>query len=101
MIIVLHILQTIAGAAWLVVLVWLFPGFVRLLRGRGSNLDMRAMPTVLIAVTMVMGSLRWAIFPDTGPLPTTSEIVTRMGTISLGLLAAVSILMIRHKLVKD
>lgn len=100
MIVALHVLQTCAGGLWLVILCWLAPGFVRLLRGRGTSLDMRSLPTFLIAVTMVMGSLRWLIFPDNAYPPETAEMVTRMGTISLSLISGASILFIRHMLTR-
>lgn len=94
----LHLLQVIGSLLWMGVFVLLFPCFYRLMRSRATDFDVRALPSVLVAVTMVLGSMRWLFFPHVEDAMTTIEVLTRTGTVLLSIAAAGATLFVTNRL---
>ena len=55
-------LQIMSGAAWLCFLVILMPCFVRVIRGKGDQLDAFRIPLWFTALTQVWFIVRWIIW---------------------------------------
>jgi hypothetical protein len=88
-----QLLQLVSGVLWLLPLVLHTPSLWRVIRGKADLLDMIRAPHWFVALVMVLGSIRWLVYPGSLASMSATELVywAAIYLINIGAAAGVAI----------
>lgn len=83
-----RLLQLVCGLLWLVPVAFLSPRAWRAVHGRASTIDLLRMPMMMVALSQVLFSVRWMLWPHSLPTMQSDELLFWTGAYVLSAIAA-------------
>ncbi len=86
-----RLLQVVSGVLWLVPMVLASRSLWRIIGGTADIRDVLRVPTVLVALTFIIGAGRWLAFPETIAVMREAELVFWIGAYALNIISAIGV----------